>query len=86
MALYEVKIDKSGKMYLPKELREELPILKHKTILVQLTKIHDKTGLVLFPDTTLPQDINTFAGMLSMGPGKWEEAMGRGLQRVVSEK
>jgi bifunctional DNA-binding transcriptional regulator/antitoxin component of YhaV-PrlF toxin-antitoxin module len=86
MALYIVKIDKSGKMYLPKELREEVPILKDQTIVIQPTKIDDNAGLVLFPDTTAPQDINSFAGMLSIGPEKWEEAMVRGLQRVVSRK
>lgn len=86
MGMYKLKVDESGKTYLPKELREELNIVGQTHILVHPRRIEGREGLVVLPDISPQPDVDEFTGIMSFAPEEWQNLVRRRLRQVASEE
>ncbi len=83
MALYRLKIDKSGKIYLPKALREKLDVSMDCDILVEPKEDNRATLVITKRSTPTSKD---FAGILELTQKEQEELMGWKAFEVGSKK
>lgn len=81
--MYRLKIDKSGKVYLPKDLREKLDVSIDCDILIEPKE--DNRAVLVVAKRPTPNS-NDFAGILTLTEKEQEELMGWKALEVGSKK